>query len=91
MTVGDLVSSGRNDGFSGKVTIWKSDSKNINGYEIISIFDAELYKMVPREILDLKVEDYDFEFGEKRSPEPSLTIFVNQENSTKKIQELFNR
>ena len=47
--------------------------------------------MVSREILDLKVENYDFEFEEDYYPVPTIVIFVNQENSTKKIQELFNR
>lgn len=91
MTVEDLLSFRRENGILGNVTIWKSGDENLNEYEKIAEFNPDFYKTLSREILDLKVENYDIDFDEGCSPEPSLAIFVNQENNTKKIQELFNR
>lgn len=91
MTVEDLLSFRRENGLIGNVTIWKSDGEDSDEYEKISEFNPDFYKTLSREILDLKVENYDIYFDEGCSPKPSLVIFVNQENNTKKIQELFNR
>lgn len=91
MTVEDLLSFRRENGNLENVTIWRSCQENINEYEKITEFNPEFYKTVSREILDLKVENYDIDFEEDYCPIPTLLIFVNQENSIKKIQELFNR
>lgn len=91
MTVEDFLSFRKENGFLEKVEVWKNGGENLNKYEKIAEFNPEFYKMVSREILDLKVENYDFEFEENYYPVPTIVIFVNQENSTKKIQELFNR
>ena len=91
MTVEDLLSFRRENGLLENVTIWKSNGENSDGYEKIAEFNPEFYKTVSREILDLKVENYDIDFDEGCSPEPSLAIFVNQENSNKKFQEVFSK
>lgn len=91
MTVEEFLSFRRENGYLEKAEVWKNDGENLNEYEKIAEFNPEFYKTVSREILDLKVENYDFEFEEDYCPVPTIVIFVNQENSTKKIKEVFNK
>lgn len=89
MTVEDLLSFRRENGFIENVTIWKSDGKDSDGYEKILEFNPDFYKAISREVLDSKIENYDFEFEEDYCPASTLVIFINQENNTKKNSRTF--
>lgn len=77
MTVKELLSFRRKNGFLEKVTVWKSCNENANEYEKIAEFNPEFYETVSKEILDLEIENYDIDFEEDYCPIPTLLIFVN--------------
>lgn len=99
MTVKEFLSFRKKDGFLNKVTIWKSCQEDgdtyqqIDGdtYRQIAEFNPEFYEVISKEVLDLEVENFDIDIDYGSDGGVVLLVFVNQENSTKKIQELFNR
>ena len=98
MTVKEFLSFRKKDGFLNKVTIWKScqedgDTYQEDGdtYQQIAEFNPEFYEVISKEVLDLEVENFDIDIDYGSDGGVVLLVFVNQENSTKKIQELFNR
>ena len=86
MTVKEFLSFRKKDGFLNKVTIWKSCQEDGDTYQQIAEFNPEFY-----EVIDLEVENFDIDIEYGSDGGVVLLVFVNQENSTKKIQELFNR
>lgn len=98
MTVKEFLSFRKKDGFLNKVTIWKScqedgDTYRQDGdtYQQIAEFNPEFYEVISKEVLDLEVENFDIDIEYGSDGGTVLLVFVNQENSTKKNQELFNR
>lgn len=91
MTVKEFLSFRKKDGFLNKVTIWKSRQEDSDTYQQIAEFNPEFYEVISKEVLDLEVENFDIDIEYGSDEGVVLLVFVNQENSTKKIQELFNR
>ncbi|RHQ84456.1 hypothetical protein DWX89_09145 [Coprobacillus sp. AF21-8LB] len=91
MTVKEFLSFRKKDGFLNKVTIWKSCQEDGDTYQQIAEFNPEFYEVISKEVLDLEVENFDIDIEYGSDGGVVLLVFVNQENSTKKIQELFNR
>lgn len=91
MTVEDFLSFRKENGFLEKVEVWKNGGENLNKYKKIAEFNPEFYEVISKEVLDLEVENFDIDIEYGSDGGTVLLVFVNQENSTKKIQELFNR
>lgn len=84
MTVKELLSFRKKDGFLDKVTIWKSRQEDGDTYQQIAEFNPEFYEVISKEILDLEVENFDIDIEYASDGGVVLLVFVKQENSTKK-------
>ena len=91
MTVKEFLSFRKKDGFLNKVTIWESRQEDGDSYQQIAEFNPEFYEVISKEVLDLEVENFDIDIEYGSDGGVVLLVFVNQKNSAKKIQELFNR